>query len=97
MRTTKSGDTTAAKMGLEKYDFGTTAGDGSQRRPMEERQQPTKDVEEHSRVSMPELTITAALPATPVLDGSAEGQDSVGAPRPTISQDHLSTPGEENL
>jgi hypothetical protein len=96
MMTTKSADTTAAQTGLEQYGFGPTAGGGTQRRPIEERQQPSKDGEEHNRDSMPELTITAALSATPVREGHAEGQNSAETPRPTIRQDYLLNPGEEN-
>jgi hypothetical protein len=65
-------------------------------RPMEERQQPSLDEKEHNRERLSELTLPATLSATPGRESGAEDQDSVEAPRPTFSQDHLLTLGEEN-
>ena len=45
---------------------------------------------------MTELTPTAALRVATVREGRAEGQDSVGGPRPITRQEHLLTPEEEN-
>jgi hypothetical protein len=92
----KKWDTTAVQKCLAQYGFGPTAGDETQRRPTEERQQPSPDEEEHNRERMPELTLTAALSATPGRESCAEGQDSAKASRPTVSQDYLLTLGEEN-
>jgi hypothetical protein len=56
-REIKSGDTTAVQKGLSQYGFGLTAEGGTQRRPMEERQQLSLDEEKHS-VEAPRLTIS---------------------------------------
>ena len=95
-RTANTRDKPAVQAGIEQYGFGLPAGGGTQRHQAHEGQQPWQEKEVNNRVSMPELTIPAALQATPVREGRAEGQESVGAPRLTIRQDHLLTPGEEN-
>ena len=92
-RTANTGDKPAVQAGQEQYGFGLPAGGGTQRHQAHEGQQPWQEEEVNNRVSMPELTIPAALPATPVREGRTEGQESAGAPRLTNSQDHLSTPG----
>ena len=88
-RTANNGDKPAVQAGLEQYGFGHPAGGGTQRHQAHEGQQPWQEEEVNNRVSMPELTLPAALPATPVREGRAEGQESAGAPSLTISQDHL--------
>ena len=91
-RTANNGDKTAVQTGIEQYGFGPAAGGGTQKCQAKERQQLSQEKEEvHNRVCMTERTQTTALPGLTVREGRAEGQNSVGGPRPITRQEHLLT------